>query len=350
MKKVLVCLFPLAILCVLTLTGCSLFNEKEKETSKAASTEENSKDKESENEEKSKASKDETEKSNVKKSETSNQASSSKENSVTKPKEAPKQTTTNQVDWGDAWTRDIQFRHGLLKITDKGTDTFKFRIDATYSFDADAVRRGAVNYGEIEGTAKIEGNVATQTILDPYNDCKMKFVNHTTYIEVITLNACSPGGFNVYFDGDYKKGNIPEKEIPMEDDQVESDETSEDTGEVESNETSENAGEAENDETSEDTSEVDEDNWEDDETGQYDENTDWDDGYTEEENDGTITLEEAKSIVEDYLQPDSNHFVEYSSITDGDYLFSYYADGEETAALLGTYGVNSETREVYKVQ
>ncbi|MGG0486908.1 hypothetical protein ABEY65_26480 [Priestia aryabhattai] len=320
MKKVLFYLFPLALLCIVSLTGCSLFDEKEKETSKQTGTEENLKDKESESEEKGKASKDEREKSNVETSETSNQASSSKENSITKPKEAPKQATTSQVDWGDAWTRDIQFRHGLLQITDKGQDTFKFRIDATYSFDADAVRRGAVNYGEMVGTAKIEGNVATQTILDPYTDCRMKFVNHTTYVEVITLNACSPGGFNVYFDGDYKKGNIPEKEIPMEDDQVESDKSSEDTSGA------------------------------DEETGQYDENTDWDDGYTEEEDDGSITMEEAQSIVEDYLQPDSNHFVECSSITDGDYLFSYYADGEETAALLGIYGVNSETREVYKVQ
>lgn len=319
MKKVLFYLFPLALLCIVSLTGCSLFDEKEKETSKQTGTEENLKDKESESEEKGKASKDEREKSNVETSETSNQASSSKENSITKPKEAPKQATTSQVDWGDAWTRDIQFRHGLLQITDKGQDTFKFRIDATYSFDADAVRRGAVNYGEMVGTAKIEGNVATQTILDPYTDCRMKFVNHTTYVEVITLNACSPGGFNVYFDGDYKKGNIPEKEIPMEDDQVESDKSSEDTSGA------------------------------DEETGQYDENTDWDDGYTEED-DGSITMEEAQSIVEDYLQPDSNHFVECSSITDGDYLFSYYADGEETAALLGIYGVNSETREVYKVQ
>ncbi|MEH6962854.1 hypothetical protein [Priestia megaterium] len=332
MKKVLFYLFPLALLCVVSLTGCNLFDEKEKETSKQTSAEENSKDKEPENEEKNKTSKDEAEKSKVGKSEISNQASSSKEDSVTQPKEAPKKAVTSQVDWGDAWTRDIQFRHGLLQITDKEPDTFKFRIDATYSFDADAVRRGAVNYGEMVGTAKIEGNVATQTILDPYTDCRMKFVNHTTYVEVITLNACSPGGFNVYFDGDYKKGNIPEKEIPMEDDQVESDKSSEDTGEVE------------NDESSEDTSEADE------ETGQYDENTDWDDGYTEEEDDGSITMEEAQSIVEDYLQPDSNHFVEYSSITDGDYLFAYYADGEEKAALLGIYGVNSETREVYKAQ
>ncbi|WP_033579240.1 hypothetical protein [Priestia aryabhattai] len=344
MKKVLFYLFSLALLCIVSLTGCSLFDEKEKETSKQTGTEENLKDKESESEEKGKASKDEREKSNVETSETSNQVSSSKENSITKPKEAPKQATTSQVDWGDAWTRDIQFRHGLLQITDKGQDTFKFRIDATYSFDADAVRRGAVNYGEMVGTAKIEGNVATQTILDPYTDCRMKFVNHTTYVEVITLNACSPGGFNVYFDGDYKKGNIPEKEIPMEDDQVESDKSSEDTGEVENDESSEDTGEVENDESSEDTSGADE------ETGQYDENTDWDDGYTEEDDDGSITMEEAQSIVEDYLQPDSNHFVECSSITDGDYLFSYYADGEETAALLGIYGVNSETREVYKVQ
>lgn len=344
MKKVLFYLFPLALLCVVSLTGCNLFDEKEKETSKQTSAEENSKDKEPENEEKNKTSKDEAEKSKVGKSEISNQASSSKENSVTQPKEAPKKAVTSQVDWGDAWTRDIQFRHGLLQITDKEPDTFKFRIDATYSFDADAVRRGAVNYGEMVGTAKIEGNVATQTILDPYTDCRMKFVNHTTYVEVITLNACSPGGFNVYFDGDYKKGNIPEKEIPMEDDQVESDKYSEDTGEVESDESSEDTGEVENDESSEDTSEADE------ETGQYDENTDWDDGYTEEEDDGSITMEEAQSIVEDYLQPDSNHFVEYSSITDGDYLFAYYADGEEKAALLGIYGVNSETREVYKAQ
>ncbi|MEH7582502.1 hypothetical protein V7170_11515 [Priestia megaterium] len=332
MKKVLFYLFPLALLCVVSLTGCNLFDEKEKETSKQTSAEENSKDKEPENEEKNKTSKDEAEKSKVGKSEISNQASSSKEDSVTQPKEAPKKAVTSQVDWGDAWTRDIQFRHGLLQITDKEPDTFKFRIDATYSFDADAVRRGAVNYGEMVGTAKIEGNVATQTILDPYTDCRMKFVNHTTYVEVITLNACSPGGFNVYFDGDYKKGNIPEKEIPMEDDQVESDKSSEDTGEVESDKSSEDTGEA------------------DEETGQYDENTDWDDGYTEEEDDGSITMEEAQSIVEDYLQPDSNHFVEYSSITDGDYLFAYYADGEEKAALLGIYGVNSETREVYKAQ
>ncbi|MED3882664.1 hypothetical protein [Priestia megaterium] len=331
MKKVLIYLLPLALLCIVSLTGCSLFDEKEKETSKQTSTEENLKDKESESEEKSKASKDGTEKSNVEKAEASKQASLSKENSTPKPKEAPKQATaTSQVDWGDAWTRDIQFRHGLLKVTDKSADTFKFRIDATYSFDADAVRRGAVNFGEIEGTAKIQGNVATQTAPDPYTKCQMKFVNHTTYVEVITLNACSPGGFNVYFDGDYKKGNIPEKEIPMEDDQVE------------------------NDESTEDASGVDEDNWEDEDTNQVDEDN-WEEDDTEtnnseEETSSEVSVEEAQKLVEDYVDAGPDNFTEYDHEENGSYIFSYYVDGEETASLLGMYGVNLSTKQVYKVQ
>ncbi|QJX79941.1 hypothetical protein [Priestia megaterium] len=345
MKKVLFCLLPLALLCVVSLTGCNLFDEKE--TSEQTSTEENPKDKESENEEKSKAStKDETEKSKAEKSETSNQASSSKENSVAQPKEAPKKETTSQVDWGDAWTRDIKLRHSLLEITEKNGNTFKFKIFATYAYDEAAARRGGINFGELEGTAKIKGNVATQTAPEPESDCQVQFTNYGTHIEIKSITDCSKaGGHNVFLDGDYTKGNIP-PQIPMDDDQVESDEPSEDTSEVESDESSENTGEVENNETSE----VDEDNWEDEETGQYDENTDWDDGYTEEEDDGSITMEEAQSIVEDYLQPDSNHFVEYSSISDGDYLFSYNADGDEVAGLVGIYGVNSETREVYKVQ
>lgn len=339
MKKVLFYLFPLVLLCIVSLTGCSLFDEKEKETSEQTSTEENLKDKESESKEKGKASKDETEKRKTEKSETSNKASASKENSITKPKEAPKQATTSQVDWGDAWTRDIKLRHSLLEITEKNGDTFKFKIFATYAYDEAAARRGGINFGELEGTAKIKGNVATQTAPEPESDCQVKFTNYTTHIEIESITDCSKaGGHNVFLDGDYTKGNIP-PQIPMEDDEVQNNETAEDTDEVE------------NDESTEDTGEVDEDSSEDEETDQYDENTDWDDGYTEEsEGDESITMEEAQSIVEDFLQPDLNHFVEYSSITDGDYLFSYYADGDEVAGLIGIYGVNSETKEVYKVQ
>lgn len=335
MKKVLFCLLPLALLCVVSLTGCNLFDEKE--TSKQASTEENSKDKESENEEESKGStKDEEEKSKSEKSETSNQASSSKENSVAQPKEASKKATTSQVDWGDAWTRDIQFDHALLEITQKSGNTFSFKLQATNAMNAEAVKRGAVNVGEVTGTAKVEGDVATQTVADPDTGCQIKMTNYTGYIQVEPVTDCSgAAGVRVHFDGKYKKGNIPEPEIAVEEND-------------DNFEPSEDDAQNNNEEATEDNSQ----------NGVESDSANQTEGDNEGSNSSEgsaqpISKEEARQLVVNYLHPDDpESIIEYDHDDNGDYIFHYYKvidDGTDTAhtATTGWYGINPYTKEIY---
>ncbi|MGF9891580.1 hypothetical protein ABEX78_23255 [Priestia megaterium] len=339
MIKGLFCLFALALLCISGLTGCGFLNGKEEDTSKQTSAEEKPKQKETE--EKSIDSSDGEEKNEVtkevEKSEMSKQSSSSDESTSSTSKDSSEkaETVSSQVDWGNAWTRDIQFDHALLEITQKSGNTFSFKLHATNALDADAVKRGAVNVGEVTGTAKVEGDVATQTVPDPDTGCQIKMTNYTGYIQVEPVTDCSgAAGMRVHFDGKYKKGNIPEPEIAVEADTNDNFEPSEDeaqnNNEEEIKEDSQNSVESDSADQSEDNGE----------------------NNTSESSSQPITKDEARQLVVNYLQPDDpESIIQYDHDDNGDYIFHYYKEVGEGdaahAATFGWYGVNPNTKEVY---
>ncbi|WP_368895465.1 hypothetical protein [Priestia megaterium] len=326
MKKVLFYLFPLALFCVVSLTGCNLFDEKEKETSKQTSAEENSKDKESENEEKNKTSKDEAEKSKVGKSETSNQASSSKENSVTQPKEAPKKVVTSQLDWGSAWTRDINTDWAVIEITEQKEDTIKFNINSIHTDNAEAARGGYINVGDVKGTAKVSGNVATQTTDEMDNGCMVKMINHQSYIQVEPITDCSGGGgLGVYFEGKYKKGDIPATDWWKK----------------------ESSGNGETGEPKEEPNQ----------TTEKEQSTDDAEGATIEDTQTSLTREQAIQRVKEYLNLslENMRYVDEGDTATGKYLIRVYqyqeatADSTEHEAPYGYFIVDPRTGEVTDV-
>ncbi|MHC5531764.1 hypothetical protein [Priestia megaterium] len=326
MKKVLFYLFPLALFCVVSLTGCNLFDEKEKETSKQISAEENSKDKESENEEKNKTSKDEAEKSKVGKSETSNQASSSKENSVTQPKEAPKKVVTSQLDWGSAWTRDINTDWAVIEITEQKEDTIKFNINSIHTDNAEAARGGYINVGDVKGTAKVSGNVATQTTDEMDNGCMVKMINHQSYIQVEPITDCSGGGgLGVYFEGKYKKGDIPATDWWKK----------------------ESSGNGETGEPKEEPNQ----------TTEKEQSTDDAEGATIEDTQTSLTREQAIQRVKEYLNLslENMRYVDEGDTATGKYLIRVYqyqeatADSTEHEAPYGYFIVDPRTGEVTDV-
>ncbi|MED4284814.1 hypothetical protein P4679_23105 [Priestia megaterium] len=342
MRKGLFYLLALAVLCIGGLTGCSLFNEKEENTDKQTSVEEKAEQKETEAEENSKNSNDGEEKNEVtkevEKSEVSKGSSSSEENTSSTSKDSSKkaETVSSQVDWGSAWTRDIQFDHALLEITQKSGNTFTFKIHATNALDAAAVKRGAVNVGEVYGTAKVEGDVATQTAPDPDTGCQVKMTNYTGYIQVEPVTDCSgAAGMRVHFDGKYKKGNIPEPEIAVEDDANDNFEPSED--EAQNN----------NDEATEEDSQNSV------ESDSTDQSLDSSENNTSENSVQPISRDEARQLVVNYLHPDDpESIIEYDHDDNGDYIFHYYKvidDGTDTAhtATTGWYGINPYTKEIY---
>lgn len=326
MKKVLFYLFPLALFCVVSLTGCNLFDEKEKETSKQTSAEENSKDEESENEEKNKTSKDEAEKSKVGKSETSNQASSSKENSVTQPKEAPKKVVTSQLDWGSAWTRDINTDWAVIEITEQKEDTIKFNINSIHTDNAEAARGGYINVGDVKGTAKVSGNVATQTTDEMDNGCMVKMINHQSYIQVEPITDCSGGGgLGVYFEGKYKKGDIPATDWWKK----------------------ESSGNGETGEPKEEPNQ----------TTEKEQSTDDAEGATIEDTQTSLTREQAIQRVKEYLNLslENMRYVDEGDTATGKYLIRVYqyqeatADSTEHEAPYGYFIVDPRTGEVTDV-
>ncbi|GAB1803585.1 hypothetical protein [Priestia megaterium] len=326
MKKVLFYLFPLALFCVVSLTGCNLFDEKEKETSKQTSAEEHSKDKESENEEKNKTSKDEAEKSKVGKSETSNQASSSKENSVTQPKEAPKKVVTSQLDWGSAWTRDINTDWAVIEITEQKEDTIKFNINSIHTDNAEAARGGYINVGDVKGTAKVSGNVATQTTDEMDNGCMVKMINHQSYIQVEPITDCSGGGgLGVYFEGKYKKGDIPATDWWKK----------------------ESSGNGETGEPKEEPNQ----------TTEKEQSTDDAEGATIEDTQTSLTREQAIQRVKEYLNLslENMRYVDEGDTATGKYLIRVYqyqeatADSTEHEAPYGYFIVDPRTGEVTDV-
>lgn len=268
----------------------------------------------------------------------------SEENTSSNSKDSFKkaETVSSQVDWGSAWTRDIQFDHALLEITQKSGNTFSFKLQATNVMDAEAVKRGAVNVGEVTGTAKVEGDVATQTAPDPDTGCQIKKTNYTGYVQVETVTDCSgAAGMRVHCDGKYKKGNIPEPEITLEDD-------TEDNA-TDNFEASEDEAQNNNDQTTEEDSQSSI------ESDSEDQLEDSGENNTSESSAQPITKDEARQLVVNYLQPnDPESVIQYDHDDNGDYIFHYYIvvddpniEDDGHTATFGRYGVNPNTKEIY---
>lgn len=353
MKKALLLLTIIMLVSLGALTGCSLFGGKDTNTSTQASTEEETK-KEVETEEQEKDAKDKKSEELKNSIESEKESSSedkevnSNSNNGSAAKEGGSKTSEssstsksggqeNQVDWGSAWTRDIQFDHALLEITQKSGNTFSFKLHATNAMDAEAVKRGAVNVGEVTGTAKVDGDVATQTAPDPDTGCQIKMTNYTGYIQVEPVTDCSgAAGMRVHFDGKYKKGNIPEPEIAVEDNANDNFEPSEDEAQN-------------NNEATEEDSQTSIDSESSTQTG--DSNGD----PSSQSSVQPISKEEARQLVVNYLHPDNpERIIEYDHDDNGDYIFHYYIvvddpniEDDGHTATFGWYGVNPNTKEVY---
>lgn len=351
MKKALFLLMVMMLISLRALTGCSLFGGNDTNTSTQASNEEvnkkeveteekETKDKKNEELKDNKEGKKENNSEDKEVSNNSNNGSADKEGG-SKTSESSSNSKSggqeNQVDWGSAWTRDIQFDHALLEITQKSGNTFSFKLQATNAMDAEAVKRGAVNVGEVTGTAKVEGDVATQTAPDPDTGCQIKMTNYTGYIQVEPVTDCSgAAGMRVHFDGKYKKGNIPEPEIAVENDTNDNFEPSEDEAQN-------------NNEATEEDSQISTDNESSTQTGDSNEDP------SLQSSAQPISKEEARQLVVNYLHPDNpERIIEYDHDDNGDYIFHYYIvvddpniEDDGHTATFGWYGVNSNTKEVY---
>ncbi|PFR98182.1 hypothetical protein COK39_01930 [Priestia megaterium] len=211
------------LLCVGGLTGCGFLDEKESATSSQA-TEENAIKKNAEptgesnqaikkkepQDNATKESDEETNKVAEKEKDSSKQGNKQEENST---KAAEKtEPASSRVDWGSTWSRNIDTDPAGIDITNLKGDTFKFKLNANHFDNPEDVSTGIVSAGDVEGTAKIKGNVATQITDDIDGGCMITMTNYTSYIEVKIQPSCtsSGGGVGVYYDGKYQKGSMSE--------------------------------------------------------------------------------------------------------------------------------------------
>ncbi|MEI2390097.1 hypothetical protein [Priestia megaterium] len=211
------------LLCIGSLTGCGFLDEKEAATSsqeiKENATKKNVEAKEESNEAiKKKEPQDnateeadkEADKVIEKEKDSSKQGNKQKEDStksLDKTEPAP-----SQVDWGSTWSRNIDTDPAGIDITNLKGDTFKFKLNANHFDNPEDVSTGIASAGDVEGTAKIKGNVATQITDDIDGGCMITMTNYTSYIEVKIQPSCtsSGGGVGVYYDGKYQKGSMSE--------------------------------------------------------------------------------------------------------------------------------------------
>lgn len=337
MKKELFGFMVLLLLCVGALAGCGSSEEKEASTNSVQVKEEETKSKE-ENEA---VKKKETQVDTTKETEKEDKQAAEKDESSPKKESGSKvetndqkpETTTDkakvpvsQVDWGNTWTRDINTDRGVITITEAQGDTLKFSINATHTNNAEAARAGNINVGDVEGTAKVSGNVATQTTKDEDTGCSVKMTNHQSYIQVEAITDCSmAGGLGVSFDGKYQKGNIPETDWWKEDET--NDATSDASGE-ESEEPVKEEAPVEDETPAEDTQSL-------------------------------LTHEQAEELIrkmKGYSAGDPMHSVYYSNDDEnGNYVIHDYEDvkddpntpySEAHEATLGWYSVNPKTGEI----
>ncbi|QJX79943.1 PepSY domain-containing protein [Priestia megaterium] len=342
-RKELVGLLVLLLLCVGGITGCSLLGEKETSTSGQQTNDEEEKKKEETSEQKNDAVKKKESESNVtEQSEKEDDKDSEKQGELSKEetktessKSSSKETqaTVSQVDWGSYWTRDINTDWAVIEITEQKGDTLKFNINSIHTDDAEAARGGYINVGDVKGTAKVSGNVATQTTDEMDNGCMVKLTNHQSNIQVESITDCSSGGgVGVYFDGKYKKGNIP-----MPDWWKEEVSNSENSTEEESKEEPVQA--AEQEQATEDTEEATEEE------------------APVEDTQTLITREQAIQRVKDYLNLslENMRYVDDGDTATGKYLIRVYqyqeatADSTEHEAPYGYFIVDPKTGEVTDV-
>ncbi|MFP7155511.1 hypothetical protein SFC34_06670 [Priestia aryabhattai] len=318
------------LLCVGSLTGCGFLGEKEAATSsqetKENVTKKNVEAKEESNEAiKKKEPQDnateesdkETNKVTEKEKDSSKLGDKQKEDST---KAADKtESAPSQVDWGSTWSRNIDTDPAGIDITNLKGDTFKFKLNANHFDNPEDVSTGVASAGDVEGTAKIKGNVATQITDDIDGGCMITMTNYTSYIEVKIQPSCtsSGGGVGVYYDGKYQKGEIASQEEKTD-----------------NNTSSEDAGEGKQDQEKREESSTEE--------------------IPSEKAQNLLTHEEAEQRVKEFLSlsMDNMYYVYDGDTPEGSYSIRVYqyqeatADSTEHEAFYGFYTVNPQTGEV----
>ncbi|GAB1808256.1 putative sodium/potassium/calcium exchanger [Priestia megaterium] len=329
MKKEHFVLATLLLLCVGSLTGCGFLDEKEAATSSQA-TEENAIKKNAEptgegnqaikkkepQDNATKESDEETNKVAEKEKESSKQGNKQEENST---KAAEKtEPAPSRVDWGSTWSRNIDTDPAGVDITNLKGDTFKFKLNANHFDNPEDVSTGIASAGDVEGTAKIKGNVATQTTDDIESGCMIKMTNHKSYIQVEEISNCSrAGGIGVYYEGRYQRGDI----VPQEEN-------------TNDNTISEDAQEEKHDQEKSEESATEE--------------------IPSGKSQNLLTHEEAEQRVKEFLSlsMDNMHYVYDGDTPEGNYSIRVYqyqeatADSTEHEAFYGFYTVNPQTGEV----
>lgn len=340
-KKELSGLLVLLLFCVGGLTGCGLLVEKETNTSSQQTIEEEKKEKEAANEQSNEAVKKKEDQSNVnkepeeaKKASKEDKDSQSQENKGEKGSENGDSSASlkdtkagvSQLDWGSAWTRDINTDWAVIEITEQKEDTIKFNINSIHTDNAEAARGGYINVGDVKGTAKVSGNVATQTTDEMDNGCMVKMINHQSYIQVEPITDCSGGGgLGVYFEGKYKKGDIPATDWWKK----------------------ESSGNGETGEPKEEPNQ----------TTEKEQSTDDAEDATIEDTQTSLTREQAIQRVKEYLNLslENMRYVDEGDTATGKYLIRVYqyqeatADSTEHEAPYGYFIVDPRTGEVTDV-
>jgi len=248
-----------------------------------------------------------------------------KEKEEREKKEKEKQEASNQEKWAGDWTRDINTDWAVIEITEQKGDILKFNINSIHTDNAEAARGGYINVGDVKGTAKVSGNVATQITDEMDNGCMVKMTNHQSYIQVEHITDCSGGGgLGVYFEGKYKKGNIPETDWWKEE------ETDENTPEASGEESQDQALEDSEEPATEET--------------------------PEEDAQGILTCEQAEQRVKEFLSLPAD--TDLSVACDGDIgggiyfvrVYKYVTDDPDNPngynKFYGNYHVDSKTGEV----
>ncbi|MFP7737344.1 hypothetical protein ACLHDF_29390 [Priestia aryabhattai] len=219
MKKESFVLAMILLLCVGGLTGCGFLDEKEtatsgQETKKKVETKGESNEAIKKKEPQDSATKGldkDTNKVTEKEKDSSKQENKQQEDSTKVAEET--ETASSKVDWGSTWSRDIDTDPAGIDITNVKGNTFKFKLNANHLDNPKDVSTGLVSAGDVEGTVKVDGNVATQITDDIESGCRIKMTNHTSYIEVKEISNCSrAGGIGVYYEGTYQKADIASQE------------------------------------------------------------------------------------------------------------------------------------------
>ncbi|MEC1071789.1 hypothetical protein [Priestia megaterium] len=329
MKKEYFVLGISLLLCVGGLTGCGFLDEKEAATSsqetKENATKKNLEAKEESNEaiKKKEPQDNATEESDketnkvTEKEKASSKLGNKQEENSTKAAEKT-EPASSRVDWGSTWSRNIDTDPAGIDITNLKSNTFKFKLNSNHLDNPNDVSTGLVSAGDVEGTAKIEGNVATQITDDIESGCMIKMTNHTSYIQVEEISNCSrAGGIGVYYEGRYQKGDIVSQEENTND-----------------NTTSEDAEEEKQDQEKSEEPSTEE--------------------TPPEKAQNLLTHEEAEQLVKEFLSLSMNnmYYVYDGDTPEGNYSIRVYqyqeatADSTEHEAFYGFYTVNPQTGEV----